>query len=97
VEAQDHPVLVSTSRHIRQMAFDIKDLGYDGPRRVLRGTSRAVAGDPYQLRIWLPESFSPQRVEVSGGIVAGMRKEGSLLLVEFTAESGEDVDWKVYF
>ena len=26
VEKQDRPVLISTSRHIRQMAFDIKDL-----------------------------------------------------------------------
>jgi len=43
VEKQDHPVLISTSRHIRQMAFDIKDLAYDGGQRMLRGVSRAVA------------------------------------------------------
>ncbi len=57
VEKQDRPVLISTSRHIRQMAFDIKDLAYDGQQRMLRGISRAVAGDPYQLRIYIPDGF----------------------------------------
>ena len=51
-------MLISTSRHIRQMAFDIKDLAYDGQQRMLRGVSRAVAGDPYQLRIYVPDGFS---------------------------------------
>ena len=70
VEKQDHPVLISTSRHVRQMAFDIKDLAYDGQQRMLRGTSRAVAGDPYQLRIYVPEGFTAKRVELSDGIAA---------------------------
>jgi len=48
VEKQSQPVLISTSRQIRQMAFDIKHLAYDGPQRVPRGISLAVAGDPYQ-------------------------------------------------
>ena len=67
VEKQDRPVLISTSRHVRQMAFDIKDMAYDGGQRMLRGTSRAVAGDPYQLRIYVPDGFSAKRVELSRG------------------------------
>src|SRR5665811_1756437 len=55
VEKQNRPVLISTSRHVRQMAFDIKDLAYDGGQRMLRGVSRAVAGDPYQLRLYVPD------------------------------------------
>ena len=51
-------MLISTSRHVRQMAFDIKDLAWDGQQRVLRGTSRAVAGDPYQLRIYVPDGYA---------------------------------------
>jgi hypothetical protein len=97
VEKQDRPVLVSTSRHIRQMAFDIKDLAYDGERRVLRGVSRAVAGDPYQLRIYVPDGFAAKRVELSGGLAATMDTNGSLLTVDYTAPTGEDVEWKVYF
>jgi hypothetical protein len=90
-------VLISTSRHIRQMAFDIKDLAYDTHTRVLRGLSRAVAGDPYQLRIYVPEGFSAKRVELSGGLAATMSTDGPLLRVSTTLTSGDDVEWKVFF
>jgi hypothetical protein len=97
VEKQDRPVLISTSRHIRQMAFDIKDLAYDGGQRMLRGVSRAVAGDPYQLRIYVPEGFSGKRVELSEGLAGSMKTNGNLLTVDWTAKTGKDVEWKVYF
>jgi len=97
VEKQDRPVLISTSRHIRSMAFDIRDLAYDGSQRVLRGTSRAVAGDPYQLRIYLPDGFAAKRVELSDGIVPKMATSGNLLTVDLTSTTGKDLDWKVFF
>jgi hypothetical protein len=97
VEKQDRPVLISTSRHVRNMAFDIKDLAYDGGQRVLRGTSRAVAGDPYQLRIYLPDGFAAKRVELSEGLTAKMEANGHLLTVDLTSATGKDVDWKVFF
>jgi hypothetical protein len=97
VEKQDRPVLVSTSRHIRQMAFDIKDLAYDGPQRVLRGVSRAVAGDPYQLRIYVPDGFAAKRVELSDGLTATMATSEHLLTVDCTSSTGKDIEWKVFF
>jgi len=97
VEKQNRPVLISTSRHVRQMAFDIKDLAYAGPQRVLRGISRAVAGDPYQLRIYVPEGFKAQRVELSDGLLATMTTDGNLLMVDFKTSTGKDVEWKVFF
>jgi hypothetical protein len=97
VEKQDRPVLISTSRHIRQMAFDIKDMAYDGGQRMLGGVSRAVAGDPYQLRIYVPDGFTPKRVELSGGLVASMATNGHLLTVDYTSATGNDVEWKVFF
>jgi hypothetical protein len=97
VEKQNHPVLVSTSRHVRQMAFDIKDLAYDSRLRVLRGTSRAVAGDPYQLRVYAPEGFAARSAELTGNIPTTMKTEGPLLTVDFIAPNGDDVDWKIIF
>jgi hypothetical protein len=97
VEKKDRPALVSTSRHVRQLAFDIKDMAYDAPQRMLRGVSRAVAGDPYQLRIYVPDGFAARRVEVSGGIAAAMKTEGNLLTVDFKTPTGADVEWKVFF
>ena len=90
-------MLISTSRHIRQMAFDIKDLAYDGAQRMLKGVSRAVAGDLYQLRIYIPEGFAAKRVELSDGIAATMKTDGNLLTVDFTTSTGKDVEWKMYF
>jgi hypothetical protein len=97
VEKQDRPALVSTSRHIRNMAFDIKDMAYDAGQRMLRGVSRAVAGDPYQLRIYLPDGFIGKRVELPAGMTGTMKTDGNLLTVDFTAPTGDDVAWKVYF
>ncbi len=91
-------MLVSTSRHIRQMAFDVKDLHYDEQSKMLRGVSRAVAGDPYQLRFVLPDGFSAKSVELPDGIPpATMQTDGSLLTVDFTTATGNDVEWKVNF
>ena len=97
VEKQDRPVLISTSRHVRQMAFDIKDLAYDAGQRVLRGVSRAVAGDPYQLRIYVPDGFAARRVELSDGLTPALAVNGNLLTVDFTSSTGKDVEWKVLF
>ena len=97
VEKQDRPVLISTSRHVRQMAFDIKDMAYDGRQRMLRGISRAVAGDPYQLRIYVPDGFAGKRVELSDGLTGKMATDGNLLTVDYTSSTGKDVEWKVFF
>jgi hypothetical protein len=90
-------VLISTSRHIRQMAFDIKDKSYDNKKHVLKGISRAVAGDPYQLRIYVPDGFKANRVELADGLVATMKTEGNLLTVDYNSSTGKDVEWKVFF
>jgi energy-coupling factor transporter ATP-binding protein EcfA2 len=79
VKKREHPVLISTSRHVRQMAFDIRDLAYDSQQHLLRGTSRAVAGDLYQLRIHAPEGFTARSAELAGNIPATMRTDGRLL------------------
>jgi hypothetical protein len=97
VEKQDHPTLISTSRHVRQMAFDIKDLAWDGSQRMLRGVSRAVAGDPYQLRIYVPDGFAAKRVELSEGLTPKTAADGSLTTVDYVSTTGKDVEWKVFF
>jgi hypothetical protein len=64
---------------------------------MLKGTSRAVAGDPYQLRIFVPDGFTAKRAEAGDGIAATMKTDGNLLTVDFTTATGKDVDWKVAF
>jgi hypothetical protein len=97
VEKLDRPVLISTSRHIRQMAFDIKTLDYNVKQKVLQGISRAVAGDPYQLRIYVPEGFSVKRTVLSDGLKASIKTDGNLLTVDYNSSTGKDVEWKIFF
>jgi hypothetical protein len=97
VEKQAHPTLVSTSRHVRQMAFDIKEVGYDERAQLLRGVSRAVAGDPYELRIYVPNGFTVKQTELSDGLTASLKTEANLLTVGFTSTTGKEVAWKVLF
>ena len=76
------------------MAFYIKNLAYDDGQRMLSGFSRAVAGDPYQLRIYVPDGFSAKRVELNDGLAATMKTNGNL---DYTSSTGDDVGWKIFF
>jgi len=55
----DRPQLVGTSRHVTQGADDLELLVWDEGTDTLRGTSRLVRGDPYQLRFTLPPGWVP--------------------------------------
>lgn len=62
-----------------------EDMAYEAGQRMLRGVSRAVAGDAYQLRIYLPDGFSGKRVELPAGLTGILKTEGNLLTADFTA------------
>ena len=98
VEKQNRPVLISTSRHIRQMAFDIKDLAYDGraadaARRFPRGGRRSVS--VAHLRSGGIRGKARGAVRRPDG--EDGRRTGPLLTVDYTASTGKDVEWKVFF
>lgn len=50
-----HPVLLSTSRNINQGLTDVLDEQWDPATQTLSGKSRVISGDPYELRIAVPE------------------------------------------
>jgi hypothetical protein len=75
------------------MAFDIKDLRYEQQQRMLRGTSRVVGGDPYQLRIYVPDGFDAKRVEWMDGHSATTKTDENLLTVDLQWSSSNDVAW----
>jgi hypothetical protein len=96
VEKADHPQLVSTSRHVRQMAYDVRDVKWDAESCTLRGVSRVVRGDRYQLRIHVPAGFALASADVPGQ-AATTRESSPLALVEFTSPESRDVSWAVRF
>jgi len=48
---EDHPVLVSTSRHVTQGIMDITGETWNAARKTLSGVSQIVGNDPYELRV----------------------------------------------
>ena len=97
VEKQDRPVLLSTSRHVRQMAFDVRRLAWDAGQNRMSGVSRAVGGDPYQLRIYVPAGYRFDRVELPSNLSAKPVMDGNLLTVDYTTLTGDDVAWNISF
>ena len=97
VEKKDRPVLVSTSRHVRQMAFDIKFLAWHEATKQLHGVSRAVRGDPYQLRIAIPDGYRFKSLDLPDGLKATTTSNGPLVIIEYTTATDKDVSWTVGF
>jgi hypothetical protein len=97
VEKQSQPVLISTSRQIRQMAFDIKHLAYDGPATSAAGHLAGGCRRSVSMRIYVPDGFAAKPVERSDGLSSKMATNGSLLTVDYTSSTGTDVEWKIFF
>ncbi|MCX7015628.1 MAG: hypothetical protein NTW86_24260 [Candidatus Sumerlaeota bacterium] len=90
VEKPDHPTLISTSRHVRQMAYEIRDLQWDASTRALRGASKVVGGDPYQLRVFVPRGYTWTAAEAEG-LDVKTSVNGPLLEANFAAPESRDV------
>jgi hypothetical protein len=44
-----------------------------------------------------PDVITAKRVELSDNTAATMETDANLLTVDFTAPTGKDVEWKVFF
>jgi hypothetical protein len=101
---EDHPVLVSTSRHVSQGILEVKREEWkDG---VLSGTSALIGGDAYELRIdglrdggkqWVPASVSVSAEDEVAGVTVSDAVECGLLRVKIGSPASRDVRWQVTF
>ncbi len=48
---ENHPVLVSTSRHVTQGIVDVTNEEWSAAKKTLSGVSQIIGGDPYELRV----------------------------------------------
>ena len=87
--ASPRPQVVSTSRHITQGLIDLSNETWRDEE--LSGTSKVVAGDPYEIRI-VPGAWAPDRVE-HGTIV----ENSPVLRIRLDSSASGDVPWKVKF
>ncbi len=97
----EHPMLVSTSRHITQGMVDVVDERWDSEGLVLAGTSRVVAGDPYELRIVVPVGENSYRaleaVADDGGAEMPFDQVGPRLRVRIDCSDTRTIGWQVRF
>jgi hypothetical protein len=108
--AEGHPVLVSTSRHVSQGMVDVTEEKWARSSKVLRGMSRVVGQDAYELRIaGLNEGKSRWKL-VSAAVsaedqAAGVRiapqptrpNEEGWVRVDLRSATSRQVNWRLQF
>ena len=93
------PQLIATSRHITG-AYSIRSLAWDGSKETLRGSSQAVAGEPYTLWFYVPDGVTVAKVQANGNdhqeITLQHKRAGDSLQISFQGQE-KAVDWEVEF
>lgn len=97
----DRPQLISTSRHVTQGMIDVTAETWDAASRTLRGKSRLVGGDSYELRIVVPDTrWKAKMVTVSDNgsdVSASVRQEGTLVRATLQSQGDQEIAWAVAF
>jgi Melibiase len=94
----NHPQLISTSRHITQGIVDVMEEKWDSAAKTLIGRSKIVGGDPYELRIVLPDkNWNAAAVEVSGSATAAFTQSDELVRATIQSANSGEVKWWVRF
>jgi hypothetical protein len=99
---EDHPVMVSTSRHVTQGIVDVAEETWSD--HTLSATSRVVGGDPYELRIagvkdgWKLAAARVSADDQAAGVtIAPVTSEDGWLRVMIRSKDSRDVKWSVEF
>jgi len=95
VESKGHPQLISTTRHVRQMAYDMINLKWDAKAKKLTGTSRVTKNYPQELIVYLPEGYQLLSA-VAGKEKLATTIEGSILRVKLVSDKDKQ-DWVLSF
>jgi len=94
------PCVVSTSRHITQGIIDLTEEQWDDASRTLSGTSWVVGGDPYEIRIALPEEGNHKTVSKCNcdkGAIFVSSNEGGIAKVLIESADSAEIHWQVVF
>jgi hypothetical protein len=94
--------LISTSRHITQGWVDLASFERDAADHSFHGTSRLVAGDPYELRFAFPRgtNYVVKRAVAHSGLghlPVKIANHQGWAAVEMTSPRSRTVSWEVQF
>jgi hypothetical protein len=97
--AAEFPQLLSTSRHIAQCTVDLLHEAWDLETNTLCGTSRVVAGDPYELRIAFPndKAWKVREASFGGQKLTDVETTSRGVRLTCTPQTSGDVDWTIAF
>jgi hypothetical protein len=91
----DHPVLVSTSRHVSSPAFDVENVMWENCS--LRGESKVVAGDRYELRLFVNDGWKMQEWSIDQDWSRQDDLKGNFLRLGFCPGKTCVVRWQIAF
>ncbi len=96
--ARQEPQLISTSRHITQGWVDLISLSSNPEKKIIRGKSRVVAYDPYELRFSWPrnEKLQIKRAKVSD-LNFQIKNYHNWATLSFIPKKTGEVSWEVEF
>ncbi|NIA14093.1 MAG: hypothetical protein GWP08_08425 [Nitrospiraceae bacterium] len=92
----DRPMFLATDRHFTQGATDFTALDWNGAERKLTASFEGVANTDYNLRVLVPEAFTPGEVAVSAG-EARTSFDGKVLGIAFHCDEEGPVTWSAQF
>ena len=109
-DAEDHPVLVSTSRHVTQGLMDVTGEKWDAARKTLSGVSQIIGNDPYELRVagldaagkkWKLISAKVSAKDQAAGVAMNIKPsvlgEEGWCRIGIEAKAGRAVIWTLEF
>ncbi|MCL1907780.1 MAG: alpha-galactosidase [Holophagaceae bacterium] len=91
-EFAGHPQIASTSRHISQGGHDLESAVWDGRKNILKARSLVVAGDSYEITVFVPEGYVLESSSPSGAVA-----EGQLVKLKIDPKQTGSIDWEVKF
>jgi hypothetical protein len=93
---QGIPQFLSTSRHISQGGADLADLSWDNERLILKGVSRTVKGDPYEIVLYMPSGWRVS-VESNGTTSPDWKTDGCISRSVYLPPETGEYSWSVQF
>lgn len=94
-ERLDRPQVLATNRHITGGGVDLIDVKWESGR--LTGRSRVVAGDPYEIVVFVPDRFGLKSFDCHGAKAETPAVKGNLCTFRVRSSASGEVDWSAEF
>jgi hypothetical protein len=100
-EANQGPVVLSTSRHITQGAVDLLDEKWNVASKTLSGMSKVVGNDPYEIRVatgekgWKASDVEIPEADRKAGVTVSIAQEKGLIRMKIVSPETRTLRWSL--